>query len=136
MSNVTYQVARFGAVGLLATVVHVVVAIMLVELTGLPVFWANIGAFAAAVIISYAGNHRWTFACDGAHARYFPRFVSIAALGLALGQVIVWAIAEHGGRDYRLAVLTVALVVPAFGFVASRVFVFAEPDDEAEGFSG
>lgn len=136
MSNVTNQAARFGAVGVLATIVHVAVAILLVEFTGLPVFWANIGAFCAAVVISYAGNHRWTFACDGAHARYFPRFISIAALGLAFGQVIVWAIAEQGGGDYRLAVLTVALVVPAFGFVASRIFVFAAPEDEAESFSG
>ena len=78
MSIVMNQAARFGAVGLLATAVHVIVAILLVEVTGLRVFWANIAAFAAAVIVSYAGNHRWTFACDGAHARYFPRFIAIA----------------------------------------------------------
>jgi putative flippase GtrA len=130
MTNVTYQAARFGAVGLLATVVHVAVAIALVELAKVPVFWANMGAFCTAVLVSYLGNHRWTFACEGAHARYFPRFISIAALGLAIGQVIVWAIAEQGGGDYRLAVLTVALVVPVFSFLASRLFVFADPEDE------
>jgi putative flippase GtrA len=130
MRNVTYQAARFGAVGLLATVVHVAVAIALVELAKVPVFWANMGAFCTAVLVSYLGNHRWTFACEGAHARYFPRFISIAALGLAIGQVIVWAIAEQGGGDYRLAVLTVALVVPVFSFLASRLFVFADPEDE------
>jgi putative flippase GtrA len=130
MRNVTYQAARFGAVGLLATIVHVTVAVLLVEFARVPVFWANMGAFCVAVVVSYAGNHRWTFACHGAHARYFPRFVSIAALGLAIGQVIVWAIAEQGGGDYRVAVLTVALVVPAFSFLASRLFVFADPEDE------
>jgi putative flippase GtrA len=135
VSNVTYQAARFGAVGLLATVVHVTVAIGLVELTGLPVFWANIAAFSVAVVISYAGNHRWTFARDGAHARYFPRFVAIAALGLALSQGIVWGITEGGG-DYRIAVLTVALVVPIFGFLASRFLVFIEREDDAGGFPG
>ena len=135
MRNVTYQAARFGAVGLLATVVHVVVAIALVEFAKVPVFWANMGAFCTAVFVSYLGNHHWTFACQGAHARYFPRFISIAALGLALGQILVWAITEAGG-NYRVAVLTVAVAVPAFTFLASRLFVFAEPRNEIESAAG
>lgn len=135
MNNVMNQAARFGAVGLLATVVHIAVAILLVDFARVPVFWANIGAFAVAVLVSYFGNHHWTFACTGAHARYLPRFISVAALGLAVGQIIVWAITASGGH-YRVAVVTVALMVPAFSFVASRLFVFAEPSDEAEGFSG
>jgi putative flippase GtrA len=135
MINVMNQAARFSAVGLLATIVHIAVAILLVEFARIPVFWANIGAFAVAVLVSYFGNHHWTFACSGAHARYLPRFISIAALGLAIGQVIVWAITESGG-NYRVAVVTVALMVPAFSFVASRLFVFAEPRDEMEGMSG
>jgi len=136
MTSIMNQAARFGVVGMLATIVHVATALALVAYAGVPVFWANIGGFCCAVMISYVGNHRWTFSRDGAHWRYFPRFISVAVLGLAIGQAIVWGINDQAGVDYRLAVLTVALVVPAFGFVASRVFAFAEPDDEAEGASG
>lgn len=135
MSNVIQQAARFGAVGILATLVHIVVAIAVVELTGIDVFWANICAFCVAAFVSYGGNHRWTFSRNGSHMRYLPRFLSIAALGLALGQIMVWSISEAGGH-YRVAVLAVAVTVPAFTFLASRFFVFAEPKDDMESAAG
>jgi len=135
MVNTMLQAARFGVVGVLATLTHIAVAIAIVELVALPVFWANIGAFCVAAFVSYGGNHRWTFGRSGCHARYLPRFLSIAGLGLALGQIMVWAITEAGGH-YRVAIVTVAVTVPVFTFLASRFFVFAEPRDEFESAAG
>lgn len=134
MSNIMQQASRFGAIGLLATIIHVVVALALVEFAGLKVFWANIGAFCAAVSVSYLGNHRWTFACQGAHAHHLPRFLAIAALGLAIGQVTALAVVAAGGH-HRTAIVMVALMVPAFSFVACRLFVFAKQRDKMEGIS-
>jgi len=136
MSNVMFQAARFGAVGLAATVTHVLAVVAMVELAAVPVLTANFGAFLIAVLVTYLGNHRWTFECEGAHARYFPRFVAIAALSLALGQMIVWVITQRAGGDYRIAVAVVALIMPAFGFAASRFFVFAPRNDFAESAHG
>jgi putative flippase GtrA len=134
MSNVMYQVARFGAVGLAATITHVLVVVAAVELAGISVLPAKFAGFLAAVLVIYFGNHRWTFECNGAHARYLPRFVAVAALAFALGQVIVWVVIERAGGAFPIAVATVALILPAFGFVASRAFIFKEPSvsvDEA-----
>ena len=50
--------------------------------------------------------------------------------------MIVWVIAQRAGGDYRIAVAVVALIMPAFGFVTSRLFVFAQRDDFAESAQG
>jgi putative flippase GtrA len=129
MSNVMYQAARFGAVGLAATVAHVLTVLAVVKFAGVPGLPANLGGFLVAVLVLYAGNHRWTFDCRGLHARYFPRFVAVAALTLALGQVIVWLVTERAGGDHRIATAVVALTMPAIAFIACRDFVFADADD-------
>ncbi|HUT49109.1 MAG TPA: GtrA family protein [Alphaproteobacteria bacterium] len=126
-----FQAARFGAVGLTATVAHVLAVLAMVKFTAMPSLSANLGGLLVAILVTYAGNHKWTFECEGMHARYFPRFVAVAALALAFGQVIIWAVTERAGGDYRVAIAVVALTTPAFGFVACRDFVFAESDEVA-----
>jgi len=129
MSNAMFQAARFGAVGVTATVAHVLAVMAMVEIAAVPGLSANLGGFLVAILVIYAGNHKWTFECEGMHARHFPRFVAAAALTLAFGQMIVWVVTERAGGDYRIAIAVVALTTPAFGFVACRDFVFAESDE-------
>ena len=124
MTAMRSQLWRFGIVGIAATLTHILVAIGFVELAGLPVLMANFLAFAAALCVSYGGNHRWTFERSGAHRRHLPRFVAVATGGLALNQFILWALAIRGGADYRLALGVAVLVVPALSFAVSRAWAF------------
>jgi putative flippase GtrA len=129
MSNAMFQAARFGAIGLTATVAHVLAVLAMVKFADMPGPSANLGGFLVALLVIYAGNHKWTFECEAMHARYFPRFIAVAALALALGQVIIRVVTERAGGDYRIAVAVVALTAPAVCFVACRDFVFAESDE-------
>ncbi len=127
MTPVPTQVARFAVIGGIATACHVAVAVILVEGPGLAPLWANFPAFCAAVLVSYLGNHSWTFGARGEHLFHFPRFAVTALTGLALNQAIVYAMVEVAGADYRLALAIVVLVVPTLSFAMNRIWVFSGP---------
>jgi putative flippase GtrA len=127
MRPVFDQVARFAVVGGIATVCHIVVAVVLVEGPGLTPVLANFIAFCAAVLVSYLGNHSWTFGATGEHLFHLPRFAAIAVTGLALNQAIVYTMVEVVGADYRLALMVVVLVVPALSFALNRGWAFSRP---------
>jgi putative flippase GtrA len=126
MTAVVRQFGRFIAVGAAATATHVGVAIALVEGGAADFPVANIVAFCVALAVSYIGNHGWTFAAVGAHARRFPRFAVVAVVGLALNQLIVFLTAIVAGWDYRVALALVVLVVPSLSFIANRHWVFRD----------
>lgn len=124
MTALVRQFGRFIVIGAAATATHVGMAMALVE-SGVARFaLANVAAFAVALAVSYAGNHGWTFAAVGAHARHLPRFAAVAALGLALNQLIVFVTVSMAGWDYRVALAVVVLVVPGLSFALNRRWVF------------
>lgn len=119
------QFARFAVVGGTATLTHVALAMLCYEILDLRPLWANFFAFCGAVLVSYLGNHRWTFAMRGEHLSRFPRFVVIALTGLALNQSIVYATVEVMGWDYRVALACVITIVPTLSFLLNRGWVFS-----------
>ena len=126
LEHVKRQGFRFIVVGAAATLVHVTVAVALVETARLSPFWANVPAFVTAFLVSYLGHLRWTFGVSGHHTRRMPRFLSIALMGLGFNQLIVHVMVERMNLDYRLALGFIVLAVPPLVFVASRRFAFSD----------
>ncbi|MGH6946754.1 MAG: GtrA family protein [Kiloniellales bacterium] len=124
MSQMLAQMGRFAIVGGATTLVHVACAVALIELCKVTPLAANLVAFCVALTVSYIGNHSWTFRIVGHHAIHFPRFVTIAAVGLLLNQTIMFGIVEVLDQSYRLALAIVVLVVPSVSFLANRTWAF------------
>lgn len=119
------QFLRFGLVGVAASLTHIGVALTLIEQAGIDVMAANALAFCVAVLVSYAGNHAWTFRADGRHGRHLPRFLATSLAGLALNQAIVFVATRHFGLGYLAAILIVVALVPLLTFAASKLWAFA-----------
>ena len=118
------QAARFAAVGGAATATHLCVGLLLAENLGLAPFWANLCAFAAAVLVSYSGNLFWTFGMASEGLGRLPRFAALALCGLAVNQAIVFAAVTMAGWNYRVALAIVLLVFPILTYLGSRQWVF------------
>jgi putative flippase GtrA len=118
------QAARFAVVGGAATATHLCVGLLLAETVGLEPFWANLWAFAAAVLVSYFGNLVWTFGMASEGLGRLPRFVALALCGLAANQAIVFIAVSLAGWNYRMALAIVLLVVPVLTYLGSRQWVF------------
>lgn len=118
------QAWRFALVGGCATATHMAIGLTLAEGLAVAAFWANLAAFAGAVLVSYLGNLVWTFRLPAAGFGRLPRFLVVALAGLVLNQTIVLAMVDLAGWSYRIALICVVLVVPALTFAASRLWVF------------
>lgn len=116
---------RFAAVGLLATAVHVGIALLLTEAAAFGALSANLLAFCVALGVSYGGNRRWTFAATGPHRRQALRFAFVAIVALLLNQLIVHVAVDRWALDFRLALAIVVLVVPILSLMLNRGWVFA-----------
>ena len=122
-----YQFLRFAIIGGATTITHIIVALWLNEILGLTALTANFLAFATAVMVSYLGNHRWTFSRQGQHDRYLPRFVIVALTGMILNQLIVYGLVDLGRWSYRMALVIVVFAVPLITFTLNRLWVFDIP---------
>jgi len=111
------QLSRFGAIGVVATVVHVAVGLGLNKGAGMDPFWANLIAFACALGVSFYGQTRLTFPDRAANSAAFARFAVVAVSGLGLNQCIVWTVTTLAGGPYELALALIIATVPAFTFV-------------------
>lgn len=115
---------KFGIIGVVATLTHLCVALVLNEIFGIVALWSNFTAFLAAWPVSYLGNRGWTFNTNLAHQHSIPRFGVASLSGLLLSQLIVWFVADVMGYGLRLALVPALVIVPAFSFLANRYWVF------------
>jgi putative flippase GtrA len=120
----TVQLIRFGLIGIVATIVHVLVALSFHHGYGLSPLWSNALAFITAWAFSYVGHWRWTFGANTEHAYSIPRFLVVAIGGFGLNQLIVFVATAILGWPLWLALIPAMIIVPLASFVASRVWAY------------
>jgi putative flippase GtrA len=76
-----FQLFRFGIVGVLAAVVHFLVANTLTVHTGIHVAYTNIAGFLCAFWVSFFGHHFFSFQVDHLSLwQTLPKFALVALL--------------------------------------------------------
>ena len=125
MKQTLEEMFRFGVVGVTATIVHVGMVVLLVEVLGLAPIWANALGFLTALPVSYVGNFHWTFGAEGQHRRRIPRFAFTQTSGLAGSQAIMFLVVDVMGLHYGIALATAVAIVPASTYLMSRIWVFS-----------
>ena len=119
-----YRIARFGAVGVLATAVHFTVALALggMGVTS-SVFLMNTGGFLAAVAVSFFGHYHFTFSSSQGYAATFPKFFKVALAAYAASSLCVFLTGYAHIPDIWRLVLAV-LVIPIMSYLANKKLVF------------
>lgn len=119
------QIRSFLGVGLLATLLHVTVALMAEAIWNVSPRLANLLGFAVAVGLSYLGHALATFGNPAGHAVQIPRFVALSLAALALSTGITVLVCSVLDGPFLVAQAAVAATVPFLTFVVSRFWVFA-----------
>ncbi len=125
-----FEVARFGIVGVSATLVHYVSAIVLVERIGIDPLWANIAGFGAGFPVSFAGHMFWTFrdqtvahtTQDRFHS--WVKFLATALVGLAVSQLVVFVAVDVMSVHHRIGFAAALILAPAVVFLLSKFWAF------------
>jgi putative flippase GtrA len=120
------QYARFGIVGLGATLVHVLAYAGLIELLALQPLLANALGFALSVNVSFVGHRHWTFGGAGAGGarRALFRFWAVALFGFALNSLFVQLVTGMARLPYYWSIPLIAGVTPLATFALSKFWAF------------
>lgn len=119
-----YRLARFGAVGVLATLVHFSVALAVGTIFGVSsVFLMNTFGFLAAVAVSFFGHYHFTFASRQSYALAFPKFFRVALAAYAASSICVFLTGYVHFSDIWRLILAV-LVIPIISYIANKKLVF------------
>lgn len=116
--------ARFGLVGLAATVVHMAFAWHLVAHEGLRPLAANAIAFAVAFAISFTGHHVWTFRRSTHAGRALLRFFAVSATAFLASNVLLAALVRSARLADTAAVALAAAAIPIVTYVLARIWAF------------
>lgn len=126
--SVARQLLRFAVVGVLLTIVHVVVCILLIEIAGAGSVSANAVAFVVATLLGYVVNTRWSFASPLSR-RAFQRYAVVAGSGFVL-TVAISALIARLGLPYGAAITLIVTVVPLLSFGLHRFWTYRNADEQ------
>ncbi len=118
------QITRFAVVGAMATLVHVVVALLVTSTIALAPLVANLAGFSVAVAVSFWGHLRVTFKVEKPQRQHLYRFIVLSLISLAVSSLITAACTYWGG-SMIVAMSFVTLIVPGVSFLVARFWAFA-----------
>jgi putative flippase GtrA len=118
------QILRFGAVGIAATLSHVLTAVLAESTLAIGPQMANLAGYAIAVVVSYTGHALVTFNAPVQSASRFLRFILISLIGLATSSLTVWFVSGVLGHSFPVAMFFVAVLVPVVTYLGMRFWVF------------
>jgi putative flippase GtrA len=120
------QAVRFAAVGVAATVTHLLTVVALMEGLGLDVAsLANGIAVLAGSAVSYCGNYFWAFRSGGRHVDRLPRFAAVYGAAFAFNALVMLVAADLAGIPYLIPLMMVVVATPVLTFLLNRFWVFA-----------
>ena len=119
------QATSFAGVGVLATFLHYLVLITLVQYFGTaPVPSALLG-YCCGGFLSYSLNRRHTFVSDRPHAEAIWRFALVSAVGFAMTFVLMYGLVDRWHLPYLFAQAMTTGIVMVWNFTANRFWTFA-----------
>lgn len=120
--------ARFGLVGIAATILYAALAIGLVksEWIGFSPVQASLAAYAAAAVFSYLAHKSVTFMSSGSHRSEAARFLLLTATGFAVAYAAPALLTAKLGLPPIIAILVTCLLIPAVNLLMLDRWVFAQ----------
>ena len=123
--------ARFSAVGVLVTIIHIGVAMIGVTVADANPTVSSMIGYAVAFLVSYIGHFRFTFAVPGRYRDYLMKFAVTSLASFVLSTGVVGFATAILKIDYRPVLISLAIVVPVCNYLVNRFWVFLQPGDGA-----
>ncbi len=111
---------RFGLVGALATLVHMMIGVTLIH-SGWPALLANPASFVVAFLVNFMGHFGFSFA---GHAKdlslSLKRFALVATGGFALNEVLLFMLIRSGAIPHNASLILSTGTAAVLTFIVSR----------------
>ncbi len=117
------QIIKFAIIGLSATAIHYITALICVEIFNLNVLTANACAYVGAVSCSYIGHTYVTF--QTTHSKKnASKFIVASVIAFLLSQVLLHFFTNFTHLNHRLTFIFIVLSIPAFSFFINKFWVY------------
>jgi putative flippase GtrA len=120
-----FQATKFGLVGIVATIIHYTVLLLLTDVIAVvpPTIASGVGSL-FGIASAYVGNRRWTFRQLERHTTVAARFLVAYCLTMCGHTVIMYLQIELLRLAYTPAFIVATSASTAVNFVLNRSFVF------------
>jgi putative flippase GtrA len=117
------QFLKFSGIGVINTLIHLILVMLLVELFSVHPVIANTIAFLIANAFSYWANSRWSFQV-ALSQQHFIRFFLVSCIGLLL-TITLTSLAHSANWHYLIGVALVFCGLPLLTFLSHRYWTYA-----------
>lgn len=118
------QLVKFGAVGVVATLVDVGVLVSLKELLHIDVLLASTISFCVSVAVNYILSMSFVFKSKKQNRlKEFIIFVLLSVGGLCLNQFILWIGVRFTSLYYLIAKAFALVIVPIYNFITRKLLL-------------
>ena len=115
---------KFGAIGALATFMHLIIVWTLINDLLLTPLLANMIAYIFAFCISFSGNYWWTFKSEKNTLKALKFYFLISISAFIMNSLIIWVVLLTNWLTPSLVALVSTALVSVFTFVTSRYWAF------------
>jgi putative flippase GtrA len=126
IDSLVKKFVRFASVGVLGTVAHYIVLIILVEIVNTTAIVGSSFGFLMGAAVNYTLNYYYTFKSNKQHIETVPKFYLVAALGFLINGLIIYGLAHLLAVNYILSQLVATAIVLVWGFAANYLWTFVE----------
>lgn len=125
MKTLLAQLAKFGVLGVVATVIDFGVMNLLHYALNLDILIANTAGFTISLIFNYVASMKFVFEHrdDMSRKREFAIFVVLSIIGLLLNDGIVLALNKGLSLEANIAKVAATALVMIYNFVTRKVFL-------------
>lgn len=131
MKIFNYPLVRYGIVGIIGTLIHFLILILLVKTYSLsPVLASSIG-FIVVLLVSYRLNKYWTFNQINSldKSSRFIKYSVVSVCGLILNTTVMYISIDWLHLHYVIGQCLVIIVVPVFNYILNRNWTFRALSD-------
>lgn len=115
---------KFVGVGTLATGIHYVLLVLLVELGLSSVVTATTVGYVVSSLFNYGANYYFTFNSKASHISAAVRFYIVASIGLVMNSTVVFLLNGVLGSHYLLAQVIATIVVMCWNYLAHKHWTY------------
>ncbi|QJD86024.1 GtrA family protein [Cohnella herbarum] len=117
-------VMKYGMVGVVGTVIHFLLLILLVERFNMNPVLSSACGFLVVLLVSYLLNKYWTFPSSQSGWRSITKYTVVSVSGLLLNTGIMYVAVEKLHWRYTVGQALVTLIIPAFNFALNYYWTF------------
>ena len=122
MERLIQQIAKFGVVGILATLLDYGLLFALTEWAGLYYLLSSMLSFSISTIFNYVASVRWVFEVNQKYSktRNFVLFVILSIIGLGLNALAMWLGVEFLHWHYMIVKIGATALVMVWNFITRK----------------